>query len=61
MTEIIVNTRKEFNELIRTDFIPYLNENGFTKKDIQFYKNSGMFSNWTEYFYPNKSVKLIEN
>jgi hypothetical protein len=58
--KVIVNTRKEFQELLRSDFIPYLVSNGFAK-DIPFYQSQGMFSKWTSYFYPDKSVELIEN
>jgi hypothetical protein len=57
--DIIVNTRKEFQELLRSDFIPWLNENGFSK-EISHYQKDGMFHKWTSYFYPNKSVELIE-
>jgi hypothetical protein len=59
MEEIIVNTRKKFIYLIKTNFIPYLISNGF-KKNIEFYKSIGMFTSWTMYFYPNKSVELIK-
>ena len=57
--DIIVNTRKEFQELLRSDFIPYLVSNGFGG-DIAFYQSQGMFNKWTSYFYPNRSVELIE-
>ena len=60
MEEIIVNTRVEFQEFLRNDFIPYLVSSGF-EKDIHFYQKQGMFSKWTSYFYPGKSVTLVSD
>jgi hypothetical protein len=57
--EVIVNTRKEFHDLLRNDFIPHLVSNGLGK-DIEFYQSCGMFNKWTMYFYPGKSVELVE-
>jgi len=59
VNDVIVNTRKEFQELLRSGFIPYLLSNGFGG-DIAFYQSQGMFSKWTMFFTPDRSVELIE-
>ena len=46
----IVYTRKEFNELLRKEFIPYLIEEGL-QSHIDFFNHCGMFHKWTSFFY----------
>jgi len=59
MDNIIVKTRKEFQELLRNDFIPYINDNGMSSFLPGFQKD-GMFHKWTMFFYSGKCVELIE-
>ena len=60
MENIIVTTRKEFQELLRGEFIPYLNGNGMSCFILGFQKD-GMFHKWTMFFYGDKCVELIED
>jgi len=55
LIEIFVN-KKEFIQLLREDFIPYMNENGLNKFIID--NQREMFTTWTMYFYPGKIVKI---
>jgi hypothetical protein len=55
-----VKTRKEFQELLRNEFIPYMNNNGMSQFLIDFQK-AGMFHKWTMFFYEDKCVEIKEN
>jgi len=50
--------RKEFNEIIRKEFIPFMNKNGlnFFIKTHQ----REMFTEWTMFFFNNKIFYLTE-
>lgn len=54
--DIQVSSKKEFQQLLREDFIPYMNSVGMG--DFIKTNQKEMFSAWTIYFYPNKSVEL---
>jgi hypothetical protein len=52
-----VSSKREFQQLLREDFIPYMNNIGMG--DFIRTNQREMFTTWTTYFYPNKSVELV--
>ena len=57
---VIVNTRKEFQELLRKEFIPYLTSNNMSCSLPEF-QSLGMFHKWTMFFYEGNCIELVEN
>jgi hypothetical protein len=57
--EIIVTDRRAFLKLIREMFIPYLIQNNLIEY-VDFFKKTGMFNDWTTFFYSGVNVVLNE-
>lgn len=59
MEIVEVHSKKEFQQLLREDFIPYMNSIGLN----EYVKNSQkeMFTIWNICFYNNKIIKLCTN
>lgn len=56
--ETIVTNRKEFQKLLKSEFVPHLQENGYD----YFLKlwSREMFVEWTFFFYEDRVVTLKE-
>ena len=56
---ITVSTRKEFQQLLRSRFIPYLTINEMSSF-IPLFQKDGMFHKWTMFFYEDICIELVE-
>ena len=55
----VVTTRKDFQMLLKYEFVPYLKENGFD--DFVKCWSREMFVEWTFFFYGDRQVYLMGN
>jgi len=52
----VVKTKKDFIQLLREEFIPYMNKCGLN--DFIINNQKEMFTTWNIFFYEDKIVKL---